>query len=155
MYFAEYLSTQINTALTSRVFPDSLKLARVLIIFKTGSKQNPENYRSISILSSLSKNFETVISRRLEIFLTENKILLKKTACFFLDISEAFNSPNHKTLIIILAKVNIRSTALKLPSNFICNRKKIIRINDSISNKLLMPCGIPQGSVLGPFFFSF
>jgi hypothetical protein len=29
IYFAEYLSTQINTALTSGVFPDSLKLARI------------------------------------------------------------------------------------------------------------------------------
>ena len=45
----------INLSISSGVFPDSLKIAKVNPIHKTGAKDDPANYRPISILSVLSK----------------------------------------------------------------------------------------------------
>ena len=48
----EPLTEIINLSLVSRCFPDTLKIAKVLPIFKTGDPEKLENYRPISILPS-------------------------------------------------------------------------------------------------------
>ena len=40
-----------NQCIEEGVFPDNLKMAEVVLIFKTGCKTNPNNYRPISSLS--------------------------------------------------------------------------------------------------------
>ena len=40
------------------IFPESLKIARVTPIFKSGGKDNESNYRPISILPVFSKVFQ-------------------------------------------------------------------------------------------------
>ena len=47
----------INQSLNTGTFPDRLKVARVRPLFKKGDNQLITNYRSISILPSLSKIF--------------------------------------------------------------------------------------------------
>ena len=42
-------------------FPDDLKVAKVVPIFKAGAKDDPGNYRPISILSSVARVFEKFI----------------------------------------------------------------------------------------------
>ena len=44
------LSELVNQAFYEGVYPNSLKLAKVLPVFKSGSKTLPGNYRSISVL---------------------------------------------------------------------------------------------------------
>jgi hypothetical protein len=41
----------INLSISSGIFPNQMKIAKVQCIFKKGQKQNIENYRRISILS--------------------------------------------------------------------------------------------------------
>jgi hypothetical protein len=41
----------IHLSLSSGIFPNQMKIAKVRPIFKKGQKQNIENYRPISILS--------------------------------------------------------------------------------------------------------
>ena len=63
-YIEEYikpLTYIINKAFETGVFQDSLKLAKVIPIYKSGDKTLLSNYRPISILNSFSKNFEKVI----------------------------------------------------------------------------------------------
>ena len=50
-----------NQSLTTGTFPDSLKIARVVPIFKTGDKQEMSNYRPISILPCFSKLLERIM----------------------------------------------------------------------------------------------
>ena len=45
----------INQCLLSGIFPNKLKMARVVPIFKKNNKTLIQNYRSISILSAISK----------------------------------------------------------------------------------------------------
>ena len=51
----------INQSLTSGVFPNSLKVAKITSIFKKENIKLITNYRPISALSMISKIFEIVI----------------------------------------------------------------------------------------------
>ena len=55
---APILSYLINLSLSTGIFPNSLKLAKVVPIYKGGDKTNVANYRPISILSLISKVIE-------------------------------------------------------------------------------------------------
>ena len=80
---AEILSDINNHAIAEGVFPDSLKIAKVIPVFKAGDLKSVTNYRPISILSIFSKIFEKVIYKRLDDFLTKNEILHIKTNLAF------------------------------------------------------------------------
>ena len=64
-----------NQSFTDGIFPDALKVARVVLIFKGGDSECISNYRPISILPVFSKISEKIIYRRLEKYLTNNLIL--------------------------------------------------------------------------------
>jgi potassium voltage-gated channel Eag-related subfamily H protein 8 len=51
--------------LSSATFPDSLKIARVAPIHKKNSVPEKGNYRPVSVLSAISKIFETAIEKQL------------------------------------------------------------------------------------------
>jgi hypothetical protein len=59
----------INLSLSSGIFPNQMKIAKVQPIFKKGQKHNIENYRLISILSGFSKLLETLMYNRVFNFL--------------------------------------------------------------------------------------
>ena len=69
------LSTLINLSFNTGIFPRSLKLARVMPIFKKGDQQDYNNYRPISVLSNISKLIEKLLYNRLYKFLNQNKCL--------------------------------------------------------------------------------
>ena len=50
-----FLSSIFNSCLESRHYPDDLKIARVTVLRKGGSKSAMKNYPSISILSVFNK----------------------------------------------------------------------------------------------------
>ena len=52
------LSKIINTSLSNGIFPDKLKIAKVLPVFKSEDPQYFVNYRPIPLLSNFSKVFE-------------------------------------------------------------------------------------------------
>ena len=59
------LCVLVNSSVLSGVFPESLKLARIVPLFKGGDPSSMKNYRPISILSSMSKIFEKVMHMQL------------------------------------------------------------------------------------------
>ena len=65
----------INESFTSGIFPDNLKLAKVIILYKKGSRDNPTNYRPISLLSIFSKIIEKIMYERVYRFLETCNIL--------------------------------------------------------------------------------
>ena len=56
--FVDYLCDSINALFKSSMFPNSLKLADVTPLHKKDRKELKEDYRSVSILPTLSKIFE-------------------------------------------------------------------------------------------------
>ena len=62
---APVLSRLINYSLSLGFFPDALKIAKVIPVYKTGDKSRLNNYRPISLLNCFSKIYEKVILKRL------------------------------------------------------------------------------------------
>ena len=71
-----YISTIFYCCLTTGIFPDDLKLAKVTPIFKQGDRSDMNNnYRPISVISAIAKVFERIIYNQLSSYLSENNIL--------------------------------------------------------------------------------
>ena len=62
---AFYSYSYSENAFELRLFPKNFKTAKVIPIFKSGNKQNIQNYLPISLLSSLTKILEKLIKNRL------------------------------------------------------------------------------------------
>ena len=68
-------SNVINERICDSVFPNNLKIAKVIPIFKSGDSEIPTNYRPISVLTYFSKIFEKVLYGKLNDYFTKNKLL--------------------------------------------------------------------------------
>ena len=163
--------------------PDALKIAKVIHVFKNGSKTKVENFRPISILPSFSKIVEKAIYNRLLSFLNKNNSLFYNqfgfraqystymallefqdkitesiktknvTASIFIDLQKAFDTIDHSILCHKLDQYGIRGVANDLLSNYLFNRKQFVQIDNTISSMQNINCGVPQGSILGPLLF--
>ncbi len=69
------LSEIINESFLSGIFPDKMKVAKVIPLFKKGCSLTASNYRPISLLSVFSKITEKVMYDRLYKFLENHKVL--------------------------------------------------------------------------------
>ena len=72
-YTVTPLTILCNWSLTSGVFPDKLKIAKIIPLFKSGDKHLLTNYRPVSILPQFSKILEKVFYNRLKLFFEKSK----------------------------------------------------------------------------------
>ena len=92
---APLLSNVINESICDGVFPNNLKIAKVVAIFKSGDSEIPTNYRPISVLTYFSKIFEKVLYGRLN---TKNNLLSQQQYGFrnnhstFLGITDLYEN---------------------------------------------------------------
>ena len=63
-----FLVTLFNNLLSSAWYPSSWSKAKFFTIFKKGNKFLPENYRGISIISSISKLYDMILCTRLKMW---------------------------------------------------------------------------------------
>ena len=64
-----------NTSFVEGIFPNKMKIAKIVPIHKGKNKTNPNNYRPIALLPSFSKILEKLFHNKIEQFLTSNNIL--------------------------------------------------------------------------------
>ena len=76
------------------------------------------------------------------------------TCCIFLDLSKAFDTVNHSILLEKLYAYGIRGNMHSLLKSYLSNRKQFTWCNNTKSENSTIVCGVPQGSTLGPLFFS-
>jgi hypothetical protein len=71
----------------------------------------------------------------------------------FIDLQKAFDTVNHT---ILLNKLNYY-VIMRVINNWFCSylngRSQTTQISSKISNKEVILCGVPQGSILGPILF--
>ena len=75
---AKLLSIIFNASLSSGIFPDELKVAKVVPIYKKDYPQEFGNYRPVSVLPCISKILERIVYNRSYEFLSKNHLLYKK-----------------------------------------------------------------------------
>ena len=69
----------INQSITTGIFPNAWKRARVSSIFKEGRRTDPNNYRPISVLPVVSKLIERVVFNQLYEYLKRFSFECHKT----------------------------------------------------------------------------
>ena len=77
--FSRIIHNQFNNSLKTSVFPEELKNADVIPVFKKGSRNDIENYRPVSILPNISKIFERCIYKQ-NIKLALEKVIAHSSA---------------------------------------------------------------------------
>jgi len=69
------LTNIYNTSLESGIFPDKLKIAKVIPVHKKGDTRDICNYRPIALLPVFSKLLEKLMYNRLIAFIDGNGVL--------------------------------------------------------------------------------
>lgn len=82
-----------------------------------------------------------------------NKTKLTPVA-IFMDLSKAFDTLNFDIFLTKIHYYGIRGTALNLIQNYLTTRQQYVEFKNCISTRQNVITGIPQGSILGPLFFS-
>ena len=181
--FVEAFAKIINNSFEQGIFPDSLKIAKVVPIHKEGPKTAVENYRPISLLTAFSKIFEKLMHRRIVEFLDSNGSLYEEQYGFragrsceyallnaqntisnslsknqvslllLLDFSKAFDMVEHNILLRKLSHYGIRGNTYNWMKSYLSNRKQYVSTNGENSSLTQIKYGVPQGSILGPLLF--
>ena len=177
------LAELINKSIETGCFPDRLKLAKVFPVYKSGSKSDPNNYRSISILPTISKIFERHINKHLMSYLNKYSLIHETQSGFrpkhscqtalvmlidkwmscidqgdvigslFIDFRKAFDLVNHEILLQKLSKYKICNTSLSWFKSYLESRQQTIQNDQGMSSYANIMSGVPQGSILGPTLF--
>ena len=172
-----------NLSLSTGTFPDKMKVAEILPLFKSGAKSVVGNYRPISLLPIFSKIFEKIIHKKLYTYLNDSNILYNKQFGFrknystdhglievvnnisetiakkcltlgvFIDLRKAFDTVNHDILLEKLKHYGIENNEHDFFRSYLSNRTQFVKLDDICSSTLHVKCGVPQGSVLGPLLF--
>ena len=75
------------------------------------------------------------------------------SCAIFIDLRKAFDTVNHDILLQKLYFYGIRGLIGSWFESYLSNRTQLTVVNECISEKEYSPCGVPQGSVLGPLLF--
>lgn len=153
-------------------------------ILKVGDYQVANDNRPISLLPILSKVCERAAHNQFTSYLLSRDRLLSKqsgnkqwhstetsvihttdeilsaidkkklTAVVLLDMSKAFDSINHDILFTKLQDVGASESVILWFRSYLSSRYQAVRIHTTLSDRLPVACGVPQGSILGPLLFS-
>lgn len=173
----------INQSLIQGTFPSMLKKSLIIPIHKKGDKLEIDNYRQITLVSSISKLFEKIIASRITSYLVANSVLSEHQHGFrrgrstesaiyemlnfthtkldqgkfvvsvYFDLSKAFDTISPYFLLQKMQTLKFPRNVLTWIQSYIEERTMVVKYKGAVSEEQNINIGVPQGSVLGPLLF--
>lgn len=171
-----------NLSIQSGKFPQAWKSAYVVPVHKSGNRCCVENYRPVSILSSPTKVFESIISNyifaKFQSIITSDqhgfyrkRSTITNLLCYvndiidvmkggfevhavYTDFSKAFDKVVHDILIKKLSAYGVSGCLLQWFVSYLSDRTQQVKLANNLSAARHVSSGVPQGSILGPLLFS-
>ena len=142
-----------NKSIEDCKYPEGMKMAKVVAIFKKGTSYFADNYRPISLLSSFNKIFEKILHENMTFFNKHNILFLYQYGFrklysttfalieitdkikklldeenyvigIYLDLTKAYDTVNHEILLYKLYKYGIRGHANHFFRAYLTERKQ-------------------------------
>ena len=178
------LNRLFNTVLSSGTYPDTWCTGTIIPIYKSGDKENPSNYRGITVSNCLGKLFNTIINKRIVTYLETNKLLsdtqigfrpghrttdhifLLKTIidkykhqkkhvyACYVDLSRAFDTIWRDGLFYKLSQMHISSKIIKILQKMYLQLNSCIKIKGKTSKYFSSNIGTRQGCSLSASLFN-
>ena len=178
------LTDLINNIIDTLHIPKELKHTTTIPIYKNGNKDDLNNYRPITILSTFAKIVDKFLFNRINNFIIKKKILNPRQHGFCegkntvtaleiittnifkywedkkvvtgicIDLKKAFDCINHSILLKKLKKYGLTGPIQDILKSYITDRSYAVKINNTYSDHAISYKGIPQGSSLGPLLFN-
>ena len=179
----KYLILSIfNSILTLECFPKQWCVGSITPVFKSGEKNNPTNYRGITLLSCLGKLFTKILNKRMNSWAEEENLLSESqfgfrqgrgtTDCLFIlhgmlelilgkggklyaafvDYEKCYDYLDRASIFAKLIKNGLSTKCIRIFRSMYSQMKLEVRGNNERFDSTL---GLLQGEITSPIFFSF
>jgi hypothetical protein len=174
------LTSIFTASINTGIFPHEWKESRVSPVYKSGARNDPSNYRPISVILVIAKIFEKIVYEQLYEYFNNCNLLTTCQSGFrslhstltalveatnswsvnidnglingfvFIDLKKAFDTIDHNIIFKKLGNYGVDLNSLKWFESYLTNITQKCRVNDHLSSSNPVTCGVPQGSNLGP-----
>ena len=178
-----YILHMINTSIITNQFPYAWKHATIVPIPKVTNPIDVGELRPIALLPIIGKLVERFVHGQTMEYLNRHELLSPyqngfrqahstvdtiyklisdidinnnsglDTLAVYVDFKKAFDTVDHSVMIGKAAALNLDISVLNWLSVYLDNRVQSTLINNQRSDKQMVPCGVPQGSIMGPLLF--
>ena len=182
--FLEAILKLMNRIKNDSIYPGIWTDGLTSLLHKDGDDEDPNNYRAITVINTISKILAIMINTRFDNLLEGKKIMKKEQIGFkrnsrpsdhllvvktlidhynsegkklyacFVDFQKAFDSVWRVGMYYKLINSGLDNNLIKLIKNMYDKSTQCLRFNNKISRKFSTKKGVKQGCILSPKLFN-